>query len=265
VSPPRASTTADIDPRIAQRRDEVESGRARRRWRWAIVAATAVAVAAVVGVLLHTPLFGARVVRVEGAHPQTTTAAIVAAAGLSGRPPLISVDPATTAARVERLPFIASATVARRWPDAVTISVTERVPTVTMAGPAASWSTLDGGGRTVAVGPSRPPALPVLVVHGVRGPVPPAPVGRVVGPAAEPGLAVARTLPPAFAGQVVSITVAPDGTVSLALHVGLTVLLGTTSDLRAKYEDVAAIIAHHTLPGAKVIDVTVPQSPVVGP
>jgi hypothetical protein len=53
--------------------------------------------------------------------------------------------------------------------------------------------------------------------------------------------------------------------VSLALNSGLVVLLGTTSDLTAKYEDVAAIIAHAPLRGAHTIDVTVPQTPTVGP
>ena len=58
---------------------------------------------------------------------------------------------------------------------------------------------------------------------------------------------------------------AADGTVVLALTSGLVVLLGTVSDLPAKYEDVAAIIANAPLRGAHTIDVTVPQSPTVGP
>ena len=264
MSAARRSASGEIDPRIARRRDEVERSRAQRRWRWVLAIVGLVAVVVLAVVLLHTSLFGAKVIRVQGSHPQTSTEAIVAAAGLADHPPLITVDPATTSAQVECLPFIASATVARHWPDAVTISVTERVPKSTMAGPASSWSILDGDGRTLAATPGRPPSLPVLIVHGRQGPVPPASVGKIVSHEADPGLVVARSLPTAFAAQVVSITVAQDGTVSLDLHVGLTVLLGTTSDLTAKYEDVAAIIAHHTLPGAKVIDVTVPQSPVVG-
>jgi hypothetical protein len=59
------------------------------------------------------------------------------------------------------------------------------------------------------------------------------------------------------------VTEAANGTVSLGLNSGLTVQLGTPTDLEAKYEDVAAIIAHASLRGAKVIDVTVPQSPTV--
>ena len=58
---------------------------------------------------------------------------------------------------------------------------------------------------------------------------------------------------------------APNATVTLALTSGLVVHLGTTSDLTAKYEDVAAIIANAPLRGAHTIDVTVPQSPTVSP
>jgi cell division protein FtsQ len=263
VTPP-SDTGSSIDPRIRQRREQVERSRTQRRLRW-LAAAGGVAVLVVVGVLLlHTPIFEARVLTVTGEHPNTTTAAIEAAAGVLRHPPLVNVDPGPAAARVDSLPFIASAQVVRHWPDAVTIAVTERRPVTTMAGPVPAWSTLDGNGRTLAVTPGRP-VLPVLIVTSVRGPVPPAPVGGTVAPDAAPGLLVARTLPPAFAGQVVSITVVPDSTVSLALTSGLVVQLGTVNDLTAKYEDVAAIIAHAPLRGAHTIDVTVPQSPTVGP
>ncbi len=252
-----------IDPRIRKRRDEIEQGRARRRARRTAGVLGAAALVAGGVALLHTPWFDAQVVTVTGAHPHTPASAIEAAAGLAHHPPLLSIDPGTAAARVESLPFIASAQVRRHWPDGVTIAVTERVPVATMAGPAGSWSELDGRGRTLAVGAARAPGLPVLIVHGPTGPVPPAPTGSTLAPAAGPGLAVARTLPAAFAAQVVSVTVAPDGTVDLALDSGLTVQIGTDTDLTAKYEDVAAIIAHAPLQGAHTIDVTVPQSPTV--
>jgi cell division protein FtsQ len=261
---PPVSGGSSIDPRIRQRREQVERSRTQKRLRW-LAAAAAVVVLVVLGaLLLHTPLFEAKVVSVTGVHPNTTTLAIEAAAGVLHHPPLISVDPGPAAARVESLPFIASARISRHWPDAVTIAVTERVPVTAMTGPAAAWSTLDGNGRTLAVTPAKP-GLPVLAVTSATGAVHPAPLGATVAPAADPGLLVARTLPPAFVAQVVSITVAADGTVSLGLNSGLVVLLGTVSDLTAKYEDVAAIIAHAPLQGAHTIDVTVPQSPTVGP
>ena len=261
---PSSDGGASIDPRIRQRREQVERSRTQRRLRRLAVAGVVVAVVVLGALLLHTPLFEAKVVTVTGAHPNTPTAAIEAAAGVLHHPPMISVDPGPTAARVESLPFIASARVIRHWPDALTIAVTERQPVTAMDGPAASWSTLDGNGRTLAVSPGKP-ALPALVAHAATGPVSPAPLGGTAAPAAAPGLLVARSLPVAFAGQVTTITVAADGTVSLALNSGLTVLMGTVSDLTAKYEDVAAIIANAPLRGAHTIDVTVPQSPTVGP
>jgi len=93
----------------------------------------------------------------------------------------------------------------------------------------------------------------------------PAPVGQRLPPAAADGLLVARTLPKAFSGQVVALTVAADDTVTLALNSGITVDLGTATALPAKYEDVAAILARGSLQATSVIDVTVPSSPTVGP
>ena len=151
----------------------------------------------------------------------------------------------------------------RHWPDGVQISVTERVPVVTMAGPGTSWSLLDGHGRTLQVGPARPPGLVVFIVHTRSGGIPPAPVGHSLPPGAAGGLLVSRSLPKAFSAQVVSVTVAPDGTISLALNSGITVLLGTGTDLTAKFEDVAAIIAHGTLHPTSTLDVSVPESPTV--
>jgi cell division protein FtsQ len=252
-----------VDPRIRQRRASVQRSRGRRRLHW-IVAALVVVVLAVGAVaLLHTPWFRVRVVTVTGSHPHTPTAAIIAASGLDGHPPLVDVPTGATAAKVAALPFIASAQVRRHWPDGVAIAVTERVPTVTMSGPGPVWSVLDSQGRTLETVPSRPPGLVLLVVHAATGPVLPAAVGATLAPTGAAGLAVCRTLPPAFAAQVLSVTVAGDGTVSLALNSGITVLLGTGDDLPAKYEDVAAIIAHADLRGATTIDVTVPQSPTV--
>lgn len=253
-----------IDPRIKQRRVAVRRREGRRRLH--VLVTLAVAVVVIVGglVLVHSSVFGVKVVTVGGSHPHTTSAAIVAAAGLGGQPPLIDVSTGGVAAKVEALPYVAKATVSLGWPDAVHITVTEREAALTMAGPGTSWSVLDGTGRTLAVGAARPAGLPVLIVHDARGPVPPAAVGHALPAIAHSGLAVSRSLPRAFSAQVVSVTEAADSTVSLALDSGLTVLLGTASNLSQKYEDIASIIANASLRGAKTIDVTVPQSPTVG-
>ncbi|MGH8997458.1 MAG: hypothetical protein ACRDYB_15765, partial [Acidimicrobiales bacterium] len=70
----------------------------RRRLR--VVVAVVVVVVVVVGGLglLHTGLFSAKKVAVSGSHPHTPTATILAAAGLTGHPPLISVNPGAVTA-----------------------------------------------------------------------------------------------------------------------------------------------------------------------
>ncbi len=252
-----------IDPRIRQRRVAIRRSQGRRRLRWiGGVAAVIILVIAALG-LVHTPWFGAQAVSVTGTHPRTPSAAIVAAAGLEGHPPLISVNTGAVAKKVESLPFIASAQVKKHWPDGVQIAVTERAPVVQMAGPGSSWSLLDGHGRTLQVVPARVPGLVVYIVHTPTAGIPPAPVGKTLPAAAAPGLAVSRTLPPAFIGQVVSVTVAADGSISMTLTSGINILFGTAADRVAKYQDIASILAHGTLHATSVIDVTVPESPTV--
>ncbi|HWD52540.1 MAG TPA: FtsQ-type POTRA domain-containing protein [Acidimicrobiales bacterium] len=266
TSPPRRPPTAtrpSIDPRIRQRRQSVQRRVGRRRLR---VLVGLLAVVVIIGgglALLHTSLFSARVVTVTGAHAHTGTAEIVAAAGLAHRPLLINVDAGAAAARVNALPFIRTATVARHWPDGVQVTVSERVPVAVMAAGSGSWAQVDATGRVLAVAPARPPGLVQLVVNTSAGTVAPGRPGRVLPSAAASGLQVSGTLPLAFSSQVVSVTVAPDRTVDLALNSGLTVVMGTDSDLTVKYQDVASIIAHASLKGMKTIDVTVPGAPTV--
>lgn len=213
--------------------------------------------------LLHSSLFEARVVTVTGTHPQTTTAEIISAAGLSNHPLMINVNAAAAEARLTALPFIRTATVTRHWPDGVQVTVSQRVPVAVMAGPSGSWAQLDASGRILAVQPARPPGLVQLIVTTAAGPVSPGRAGGVLPTLAGSGLQVCRTLPLAFSAQVVSVSVAPDATVDLALNSGLTVVMGTTADLTVKYQDVASIIAHAGLQGMKTIDVTVPGAPTV--
>jgi cell division protein FtsQ len=253
-----------IDPRIRQRWVAIRRSEGRRRLVWVAALAVVLVVAGGGWTLLHSRWFSAQAVTVQGVHPHTPDAVIEAAAGLNRHPALVSVDPGAMARRVEALPFIARASVRRHWPDGVTVTVTERIPALAMAGPKASWSVLDGAGRTLAVTTTAPAGLVTVVVHTRTGVLAPPPVGHALPSTATMVLTVGRTLPRAFSAQVTSLAVAPDGTLSLTLNSGITVLLGTDADLAAKYEDVAAIIAHGSLQGAKVIDVSVPQSPTVG-
>jgi hypothetical protein len=285
-----------IDPRIKERRTAVVRQAGRRRRRFLLIAVVAVAVVAGAWFFLHTKVLAARVVTVVGSV-HTPDAEIVAAAGLGGHPPLIDVDTGAVAAKVEQLPWVATAAVSRDWPDGVRIVVTERTPvaavsvtapagsataggtaaagatpagatpstTTTTAPPTpstgpkgtAAWALVDGTGRVLADTPSPPAGLVHVVGAAAAGAA-----GSTLS-ADRPALAVAASLPKAFAGQVTEVDATAGGQVTLKLTSPVTVNLGTPAQLSQKYEDVAAVLAGAPLTAGDVIDVSVPGSPVV--
>jgi cell division protein FtsQ len=248
---------ARIDPRIRARRTAVIKEQGRRR----LIIAGAVLGVAVLLVggwfLVHTPIFSARSVTVTG-NVHETAAQVVSQAGLANHPPLLDVDAGAAAARLEKLPWVRSASVHVSWPDGVHIAVTEETPTFTVDTAAGTWESLSNDGRVLEASATRPPGLLLLTVPQTPG----AP-GSVLSAKDSPGLQVASTLPASFVGQVTGVTVEPAGWVQLALTTPVVVDIGTATQLTAKYEDVSSILAGASLHNGDVIDVSVPDAPTV--
>ena len=248
-----------IDPRISKRRTEVIRNRGRRRLRILI----AIAVFATLGVgvwdLLHTRFLSAKVITVSGST-LTPIPEVISAGGLATHPPMVDISTGQVAARIDRLPWVSSANVKLDWPDGVSIRIVQRVPKLAVATPAGTWDEIDLSGRILATVPTPPPGLIQFVITQHLG-LP----GSNLGPQAKPGLLVASTLPLSFSHQVSRISVTKSGDVELGLSSPITVNLGNTSQLQAKYEDVSAILAKATLPAGGTIDVSIPDSPTVGP
>jgi cell division protein FtsQ len=257
LSRPASGRQPPIDPRLRERRVEVTRARGRRRLYLLIAAVGFVGVCVGGWFAAHSSLLSAKVVTVSGSV-HTPDNVVLATAGLTHQPPLVSVDPSATAESLERLPWVAHATVSRSWPDGVHITIVERVPIGVMPGPNGSWAELDRTGKVLAVVGQAPAGLARFDAQGTV----PSPGKSVSGAAAA--LAVARSLPVAFRAQVATIS-QQSGQVKLTLTSPLTVVLGTTSELTAKYEDVAAILAGATLHVGDTIDVSSPASPTVTP
>ena len=83
--PTEAARPPGMDPRIAQRRDEVARHRGRRRTRVLLALLVLAGLVVAIWFVLHTPLFSARHVTVVGST-ETPAAQVAAAAGLSGHP-----------------------------------------------------------------------------------------------------------------------------------------------------------------------------------
>jgi cell division protein FtsQ len=250
-----------MDPRIGARRTAVTRQRGRRRLRLLAVALGSGVLLVGGFVVLHSPLLAVRHVTVRGAH-HVSARLVVRTAGLAGAPPLVDVDSAVDEARLAALPWLARATVARRWPDSVVVTVVERIPVVALVrpGPASGYALVDAHGRVVQWVGAAPSGLPVL-----QAPVAvPAP-GKFVGAGARPGLAVADAAARALPGRVQGVTVDPSGTVRLDLGSGVQVVVGRALSLGPKLASLRSLLAGAPPPGPEVIDVTVPGEPTVGP
>ncbi len=249
---------AGVDPRLGERRRQVARQVAHRRRRRLAMAAAPVVAAVALVVALHSPLLAVRHVAVRGAV-HTPAAEVAQVAGLAGHPPLVDVSPAVADRRLQRLPWVARAEVRRRWPDAVSVVVTERRPVAVLSRPGGS-AVVDGSGHVLTTAPWYGPVLPHVVTAVVSGAA-----GSVVAPAVIPALTVAAALPPALRGRVVSISLGRSDGVVLQLGGGLSARLGPPMDLPAKFEALASVLAGAAPGGPAVIDVTIPNLPTVGP
>ena len=124
-------------------------------------------IAAVAWALLGDRLLVVRVVTVSGTH-LVTSAQVITAADVPAGTPLIRVDTAQVAARVEAITQVASARVSKDWPDGLSITVTERVPVVAVKAAGGGYYLVDHDGVVVRSAPARPASLP-LFQTGVPG------------------------------------------------------------------------------------------------
>jgi cell division protein FtsQ len=212
-----------------------------------------------VGVLLalHTDLFSARHVTVRGDR-HTPVATIEAVAGLSDHPPLVDVDPGLSSERLARLPWVAKAVVERRWPDSVTVTVTERTPVAAVALGSGGVAVVDATGRVLADESRIPAGTVVLDV-----PVAPGRPGSVLAGSATPALRVVRDLPRLLRPRVTSVTGGRGGAVTLGLAGDLTADLGPAVELGAKFEALESLLAETTLTAGDTVDLAVPYEPTV--
>ncbi len=257
TSRPGGPGSEAIDPRIHARRRAVRRRSSLGRRVTLIAVVLVVVLCGLAWPLTHSRLLSANALTVYGAT-HTGDAAVLAAAGLTTHPPMIDVNIASAARRIEALPWIARVQVERNWPDGVVVTVSERT-VVAVVADGTGWAELDATGRVLSTVASPPATLPHLVSVGRPG----GPGTTLAG--ARPSLAVAAALPAAFKSLVSAVSPSPGAAVDIALSDGIGVVFGTATDLPAKFEDVASLLAGAGLASGSVIDVSVPDTPLVTP
>jgi cell division protein FtsQ len=243
------------DPRIEARRADVARTRSRRR---TIILVLALFVAGAGGggfALVHSSVFGARHVIVKGA-PILSRSTVIAAAGLRNAPPLIDLHPATIAARVERLPWIATAVVSISGPSSVSIRLTQRIPVAAIKD-ADRYAICDPTGRIVEVVAQKPRSVPLLKIVGRPGP----PGSRLSAPE-RPLAEVAAAMPESLVPRTLGIAETTAGVV-VSLRGGITAVVGDAGSLEQKFVSLATLLARHAFSAPVEIDLRVAASPLL--
>jgi cell division protein FtsQ len=134
--------------------------RTRTPWRAAFFALAGLGIlAGVAWALLGSKLLVVRSVMVRGTH-LVSAAQVIAAADVPLGTPLMRVDTTRVAQRVEGIRQVASASVAKDWPDHLVITVRERVPVVAVRMAGGGFDLVDPDGVIVRWSAARPGALP---------------------------------------------------------------------------------------------------------
>jgi cell division protein FtsQ len=247
------------DPRIHARRVEVQRQNGRHRLRVLLGFLVLVVLSAGAVALTHTSIFVVRKVVIVGVTniPRNE---IMGITGLNREPLLIDVNSATLERRVERLPWVATATVNVDWPSTVSIDIVERVPVAAEALPGGGYALLDSTGRVLEDRTVRPVSLPVIAVPEVPG-IP----GSSLKASARPVLLAAADLPVSLLPRLDEIVASSSESVVLRLKGGVQAVLGNDQSLAQKFVSLVTVLNRVDLTGVGGIDLRVATSPVLTP
>ncbi|HVB46568.1 MAG TPA: FtsQ-type POTRA domain-containing protein [Streptosporangiaceae bacterium] len=230
------------------------AGRGHDPWKTAFFGVSVVALAVgIAWALLGSSLLVVRSVQVTGSA-QISRQRVIAVAGIAMGTPLIRLDTAAVARRVERITQVQIARVTRSWPDAVVIWVKRR--TAMFAVPAhGGYDLVDSYGVVLAWAVTKPTRLVLLK----------APVGsaaRLRGNAAVLAAgAVVRSLPAWLRRRVTTVRATGAAAITLVLPGGVTVAWGGPGRAAAKAREMAVLLRT----GASYYDVSDPVTAVTGP
>ena len=212
--------------------------------RWLLLGGAAGATALVAGLLLTSPVLGVKQIEVTG-NSGVPAEEVVSASGIAQGAPLLRVNTAAAAERVGQLESVQSATVDRKWPNAVVISVVPETA-VAYTPDGEQWDVWGAGGGRLAVVDEEPADLPLLQ--------------QVPEQSRAEALAVIGSLPAQVRAQVAEVDLQEGRGYLLELNDGAgTVRWGDAGQSELKATVLAAMMT--AAPDAKWFDVSAPTAP----
>ena len=231
--------------RIAVRREE-----GRRRLRWFTVLGLGVAGIILVLLLLTSPLLSVRKVEVEGvvyANPELVASIVDSIDG----EPILTVDLDAAEEKLLMIPWVRQARVSMHLPSRVTIEVVERAPIAFFRSVDGFNRVIDRDGRVLDVIEGDPVDFTPIIGTG-----PNLSAGQNTE---QPFLGAAElinALPSELRSRLLTVTVSPEGEVSLALTNDVEVLFGRPDDFQAKLVGVVNEIKRQGSRRYAIIDVS---------
>ena len=236
---------------IAVRREE-----GRRRLRWFTVLGLAVASVIIVLLLLTSPLLSVRKVDVEGvvyANPELVASIVDSIDG----EPILTVDLDAAENKLLLIPWVRQARVSMHLPSRVTIEVVERSPIAFFRSVDGFNRVIDRDGRVLDVIEGDPVDFTPIIGTG-----PNLSAGQNTE---QPFLGAAElinALPSELRARLLTVTVSPEGEVSLALTNDVEVLFGRPDDFQVKLVGVVNEIKRQGSRRYAIIDVSSGQPSV---
>jgi cell division protein FtsQ len=240
-----------MDPAIAHRRAEVAHANNQRNWKAIFGVIVGVTVATVAFAFLVSPWMSMRTVVIEGATPEVTTQIQSVVAPRKGVA-LLRLPTARIRKDIGSLADVDEVTVAKQWPETITIRVTVREP-FALIRQNGKTSLVDKIGKKL---PSRPTSSLPVVALGNQAP------GELALAEARSGaLAVLNSLDEPTRRAVQQVD---NFGSDFVLRIGRTsILVGRADDLAAKAMLISSLYRTGQLPPKGTIDVTIPDAVVL--
>lgn len=266
--------TVVVDQRLAARRREIRRQTGRRRLRRLQVGLGVAGMGGAAWALALSPLLDVDRVSVGGAE-RTDADVVKEATGIDAGEAMLTLRPGDAERDVESLPWVATASVARHWPGAVRVTITERRPMAVVAAGGGGWVVVDGEGRQLAVADASAFRELPRIIGLEPVPQPGAALNHEAGPALEVTGLLAGAVPGSGAQVVVTAAglelalpreAGPPDTGTQRAGEEVRVRLGDAFRLSDKIDALAALIDAGVLaePGAPLaVDVRVPDAPVL--
>lgn len=237
--------------RIAVRRQE-----GRRRLRWFTIVGLVVGVGVIILLLLTSPILSVRKVDVEGvvyADPDLVAAVVDSVQG----EPILTVDLDAAEKKLLTISWVRLARVSMHLPARVTIEIVERSPIAFFRSVDGFNRVIDRDGRVLDVIEGDPTDYTPMIGTG-----PNISAGQTVE---QPFLGAAQlinALPADLQARLLTVTVSPEGEVSIALTNDVEVLFGRPDDFQVKLVGVVNEIKRQGSNRYAVIDVSSGQPSV---